>query len=91
MRSAGKRKAAGLLAAAAMSFSGAALATNGYFTHGVGAESKGMAGTGVGDPTIGGPIVVATNPALGVFASERWELGLSFFSQYFNLLWKPQF
>ncbi len=80
MRTAGKRKAAGLLAAAAMSFSGAALATNGYFTHGVGTESKGMAGTGVGDPTIGGPIVVATNPALGVFASERWELGLSFFS-----------
>ncbi len=28
-------------------FSGAALATNGYFTHGVGSESKGMAGTGI--------------------------------------------
>jgi len=27
--------------------SGAAMATNGYFTHGVGTESKGMAGAGV--------------------------------------------
>ena len=35
--------AAGLLATGLFVFSGAALATNGYFTHGVGTASKGMA------------------------------------------------
>ncbi len=34
-----------LLVASIFTFSNAALATNGYFTHGVGSESKGMAGT----------------------------------------------
>ena len=67
--------AAGLLA-----ISGAAMATNGYFTHGVGAESKGMAGTGVGSNAARGPIIAATNPALSVFADDSWEVGLSFFS-----------
>ena len=38
---------AALLATGLFACSGAALATNGYFTHGVGTESKGMAGTGV--------------------------------------------
>ena len=61
-------------------FSGAAVATNGYFTHGVGAESKAMAGTGIGSNERLGPISVASNPALGVFASDGWEVGVSFFS-----------
>lgn len=41
-----------------------AQATNGYFAHGQGAVSKGMAGAGV---TLGeGPVAMAQNPALGV-------------------------
>lgn len=60
--------------------SGAAMATNGYFTHGVGTESKGMAGTGIGSDAANGPIIVASNPALAVFASDSWEVGLGFFS-----------
>ena len=43
----GKATAA-LLATGLFAFSSAAMATNGYFTHGVGTESKGMAGSGVG-------------------------------------------
>ena len=60
--------------------SGAAMATNGYFTHGVGTESKGMAGTGIGSDAANGPIIGASNPALAVFASDSWEVGLSAFS-----------
>jgi len=77
----GMRKAAAwLLATGLFAFSGAALATNGYFTHGVGTQSKGMAGTGVGSNADMGTIMSASNPALGVFVDDRWEAGLSFFS-----------
>jgi long-chain fatty acid transport protein len=72
--------AAWMLAAAALLTSGAAMATNGYFTHGVGTQSKGMAGTGVGSNADMGAIMTASNPALGVFASDNWEVGLSIFS-----------
>ncbi len=61
-------------------FSGSALATNGYFTHGVGTQSKGMAGTGVGSNADMGAIMSASNPALGVFVDDNWEAGLSIFS-----------
>ena len=75
------RRATALLSAfTLLMLSGAAMATNGYFTHGVGTESKGMAGTGVGSDAANGPIIVATNPALGVFTSDSWELGLGAFS-----------
>ncbi len=60
--------------------SNAALATNGYFTHGVGAKSKGMAGTGVGSSANMGAMMSATNPALAMFAGDGWEAGLSIFS-----------
>ena len=60
--------------------SGAAMATNGYFTHGVGTESKGMAGTGIGSDAANGPIITASNPALSVFASDSWEVGIGIFS-----------
>ncbi|MDJ0939863.1 MAG: hypothetical protein QNJ00_08860 [Woeseiaceae bacterium] len=80
MRFKGTTIAAGLLAATALSLSGTALATNGYFTHGVGAESKGMAGTGIGSNALNGPIIGASNPALSNFSSTNWEVGLSFFS-----------
>jgi len=72
--------AAWLLAAVALVASGAAMATNGYFTHGVGTQSKGMAGTGVGSNADMGAIMSASNPALGVFVSDQWEAGLSIFS-----------
>jgi len=63
-----------------VALSGTAMATNGYFTHGVGTESKGMAGTGVGSDNARGAIIIASNPALGVFADDSWEVGLSLFS-----------
>jgi long-chain fatty acid transport protein len=74
------RLTTGLFAAIGLLASGAALATNGYFTHGVGTESKGMAGTGIGSNAVSGPIIVASNPALGVFADDSWEVGLGIFS-----------
>ena len=63
-----------------LALSGAATATNGYFTHGVGSESKGLAGSGVGSDAAHGPIIAASNPALAVFAEDNWEVGVSAFS-----------
>jgi len=80
MRSRTSIAAAWLLAALIMTFSSVALATNGYFTHGIGAQSKGMAGTGIGSNANMGPIMVASNPALAMFAGDDWEVGLSIFS-----------
>jgi len=80
MKITARKTAAGLLAMGMFVFSGAALATNGYFTHGVGTQSKGMAGTGVGSNANMGSIISASNPALGVFVDDRWEAGLSIFS-----------
>ncbi len=75
------RRALALLSAFVLTMlSGAASATNGYFTHGVGTESKGMAGSGIGSNAASGPIIGASNPALAVFAEDGWEVGLSFFS-----------
>ena len=74
------KRLAGVTAMAMLAFSGSALATNGYFTHGVGAQSKGMAGTGVGSNADMGTIMGASNPALTVFSGDRWEAGLSIFS-----------
>jgi long-chain fatty acid transport protein len=75
-----RKASAALLATGLFAFSSAALATNGYFTHGVGTESKGMAGAGVASPADMGAISVATNPALGVFADDKWQIGLAVFS-----------
>ncbi len=80
MRSKIRGAAAGFAAAALFVSSGTALATNGYFTHGVGTQSKGMAGTGIGSNADMGTIMTASNPALGVFMSDSWEAGLAFFS-----------
>ena len=60
----------GLAATLMIAFSSVASATNGYFTHGVGAESKAMAGTGIGSNAQMGPIIAASNPALAVFAKD---------------------
>ena len=80
MRSRVRGAAVGFVAVALFVSSGAAFATNGYFTHGVGTQSKGMAGAGVGSNADMGAIMSASNPALGVFVSDRWEAGLSIFS-----------
>lgn len=63
LRSAGYAVAAGVCALAA-AYATPATATNGYFSAGFDAESKGMAGNGMitGD----GPVASALNPALGV-------------------------
>ena len=75
------KRAATLLSALALTLlTGTASATNGYFTHGVGTESKGMAGSGVGSDGVSGPIMGASNPALSVFANDSWEIGLGVFS-----------
>jgi long-chain fatty acid transport protein len=71
---------ASLVAAGFLVSGGAAMATNGYFTHGVGAQSKGMAGTGVGSNASMGPIIAASNPALSVWQGGDWEIGLGIFS-----------
>ena len=75
-----RRVTASLLAVGLFAISNAALATNGYFTHGVGTQSKGMAGSGVGSNADMGAIMSASNPALGVFVDDSWEVGFSVFS-----------
>jgi len=80
MKSEKNKLSLAVLAASMCLCSGSALATNGYFTHGVGTESKGMAGTGIGSNAANGPIIAASNPALAVFAEDGWQAGLSIFS-----------
>lgn len=55
-----------------------ALATDGYFSHGYGLKNKGMAGASVAlaHDAFGG----ANNPASGVWAGARLDLGLDVFS-----------
>jgi long-chain fatty acid transport protein len=59
---------------------GAAEATNGYFAHGYGMKSIGMAGasTAMAQDTFGG----ANNPASMVFAGGGFDLGLNWFSPH---------
>jgi long-chain fatty acid transport protein len=53
-------------------------ATNGYFTHGIGAKNKGMAGAGLAAPS--GSIFFANNPAAAVFAVGQFDVGAALFS-----------
>jgi long-chain fatty acid transport protein len=80
MKSRIKHVAVGLSMLGMLAASGVATATNGYFTHGVGSESKGLAGSGIGSNSAHGAIIAASNPALAVFAEDNWEVGLSAFS-----------
>ncbi len=80
MTSMKKTAVASLLATGLFALSAPSMATNGYFTHGVGTDSKAMAGTGIGSSENMGAISVASNPALGVFSDEKWQVGLSVFS-----------
>lgn len=55
-----------------------ALATNGYFTHGFGTKSKGMAGAAAALPQ--DSLAAATNPAGMVLVDERWDAGGALFN-----------
>ncbi|WP_310451002.1 OmpP1/FadL family transporter [Sulfuritalea sp.] len=70
------KKIAVLVAIAAAS--GSAFATNGYFSHGYGMKAKGMAGaaTATASDAMGG----ANNPASMVFAGDRLDVGIDWFS-----------
>jgi long-chain fatty acid transport protein len=57
---------------------GTASATNGYFAHGYGTQSKGMAGAGVALAL--DSLAPATNPAAVALETARTDLGLGFFS-----------
>ena len=55
-----------------------AMATNGYFTHGIGAKNKGMAGAGLASPS--GSIFIANNPAAALFSVGQLDVGAALFS-----------
>ena len=55
-----------------------AFATNGYFAHGYGTKSKGLAGGGSALPQ--DAMAAATNPAGMVFVGERMDVGAALFS-----------
>jgi long-chain fatty acid transport protein len=55
-----------------------AWATNGYFSHGWGTQSKAMAGVATALPT--STLVSATNPAGMAFIGQSLDLGVAFFS-----------
>jgi long-chain fatty acid transport protein len=54
------------------------LATNGYFTHGLGVKNKGMAGAGTALPNEA--IAASINPASTAFVDNHFEFGLGLFS-----------
>jgi long-chain fatty acid transport protein len=54
-----------------------AFATNGYFSHGYGIKSKGMAGVGIAYGQ--DALAAATNPANMVLVGNRWDVGLDYF------------
>ncbi|WP_022980125.1 OmpP1/FadL family transporter [Ideonella sp. B508-1] len=56
---------------------GVAHATNGYFTHGYGVKSEGMAGTGIALPQ--DALTGATNPAGTAWVGDRLDAGLNLF------------
>ncbi|GAB4511564.1 MAG: TonB-dependent receptor [Sulfuricaulis sp.] len=72
-----KRNVVLALAVAAAVAAPSAFATNGYFQHGYGIKSQGMAGAGVAYAQ--DALAAATNPAGMVMVGNRWDLGLSLF------------
>jgi long-chain fatty acid transport protein len=73
-----KKHALVLAVAASMVLPGVAMATNGYFSHGFGIKSKGMAGAGVAMPL--DSLDAAINPANMVNVGSRIDAGLTWFS-----------
>ena len=59
---------------------GSSMATNGYFSHGYGTKSKGLAGGGSALPQ--DALAAATNPAGMVWVGDRIDLGASLFSPH---------
>jgi long-chain fatty acid transport protein len=55
----------------------AAMATNGYFSHGYGIKAKGMGGAAVA--SVDSAFAGANNPATAAFAGNRMEIGLDLF------------
>jgi len=53
-------------------------ATNGYFSHGYGAKSQGMAGVGIALPQ--DALAAATNPAGTALVGNRYDFGLTVFA-----------
>jgi len=74
------KRSLALLSAAALTaaISSPAMATNGYFTHGVGAKNKGMAGAGLAAPA--GSIFIANNPAAALYSVGQLDVGAAMFS-----------
>ncbi|MBP9712348.1 MAG: outer membrane protein transport protein [Sterolibacterium sp.] len=65
------------VALAMLAISSTTWATNGYFQHGYGVKSQGMAGVGIALPQDG--LAAATNPAGQAFVGDRADLGLTWF------------
>ena len=74
------RRIAAALAAVGLAWPAAALATDGYFSHGYGMKAKGMGGasTAVAQDAFGG----ANNPATMAFAGNQFAIGLDWFSPH---------
>lgn len=68
---------AALVLTAAVFAPSAALATNGYFAHGVGMRSKGMGGVGVALPM--DAVAVGVNPAASAMLGDRFDIGVDWF------------
>jgi long-chain fatty acid transport protein len=66
------------VAAVSLVMSSAALATNGYFTHGLGTKNKAMAGAGTAAPSEA--MSVANNPASAIMLGDTYGAGLAIFS-----------
>lgn len=56
---------------------GLAFATNGYFAHGYGVKTQGLAGVGIALPQDG--LAAATNPAGTAFVGNRLDIGATWF------------
>jgi long-chain fatty acid transport protein len=74
-----KRLSAVMIAAAVVALLPAGLgATNGYFSHGIGTQQKGMAGAGAA--LLFGPMDAATNPAATALGGSAIDFGAALFS-----------
>lgn len=71
------KKQSFILALLIFSLAGALVATNGYFSHGYGAKSKGMAGAGTAISF--STLDSVTNPAALVFLGNRFDIGMALF------------
>jgi len=69
-----------LAAALMVAIPGTSMATNGYFSHGYGTKSKGLAGGGSALPQ--DAMAAANNPAGMVWIGDRADLGFSLFSPH---------